>query len=118
MADFGFYEGVYLGRAIPEREFPGLASRAKATLDRFRRVYRVTVPDEDSLKMAICAMAETLDYFEKAQNGTATVQSVSVGSVSTSYGNMAAGIDLSPKALEKELYRCACQYLDIYRGVG
>lgn len=118
MVDFAFYEGVYLGSAISEREFKGMAERAKATLARFKRIYQVTAPNEDSEKMALCAMAETIDFFEKAQNGTATVQSISIGSVSTSYGNTAAGLDLSPRALEKELYRRASDYLHIYRGVG
>ena len=60
MADYAFYTDVYLGSAIPEKAFPGMALRAREVLNRFQRSYQVTVPGEDSLKMAICAMAESL----------------------------------------------------------
>ena len=58
MADYAFYTDVYLGSAIPEKAFPGMALRAREVLNRFQRSYQVTVPGEDSLKMALCAMAE------------------------------------------------------------
>lgn len=68
--------------------------------------------------MAVCAMADCLAYFVAAQNGTGAVASASIGSVSVSYGNVASSVDLSPKGQAKELYRCASQYLEFYRGVG
>ena len=91
-----------------------MALRAAEVLRRYQRNYWIADADEDSLKNAVCAIAETMDYFEKAQGA---VQSVSIGSVSTSYGNP-AGLDYSPRAMEKEMYRRACDYLHIYRGVG
>ena len=63
--------------------------------------------------MAICAMADAMFYFEQAQNG-GIITSSSVGSVSSS--SSASAVDISPKAQAGELYRCAKQYLDIYRG--
>ena len=68
--------------------------------------------------MAVCAMADAFAYFVAAQNGMGAVASASIGSVSVSYGNAASSVDLSPRGQAKELYRCASQYLDFYRGVG
>ena len=65
--------------------------------------------------MAVCAMADALYYFETAANGGA-VTSSSIGSVSSS--QQAPEVDVSAKAQNRELYRCASLYLDIYRGCG
>jgi hypothetical protein len=118
MADYKFYTGTYLGNSIPEADFPRLAKRAEEQLSRYKRIYTVTAPGADSEDMALCAMADALYYFETAQNGTAgPVASASIGSVSVSYG-AAGAVDLSARGQVKELYRCACLYLDIYRGCG
>lgn len=119
MVDYGFYIDNYKGRSILEVDFPLFAQRAQEQLNRYKRVYTVTAPEETSEAMAVCAMADALAYFTAAQNGTGgVISSASIGSVSVSYGGAEAAVDLSPKAQEKELYRCACRYLDIYRGVG
>lgn len=115
MADYGFYVAAYLGGSIPEADFPRLSKRAGEQLARYKRLYRVTSPDGDSEDMAVCAMADALYYFETAQNG-GIVTSASIGSVSS--GQKAPEVDISPKAQARELYRCACLYLDVYRGVG
>lgn len=116
MVDCGFYTGAYGGTSIPEGEFPALALRAQAQLDRYKRIYQVTVPEgsEKAEDKAVCAMADALYYFDTAAAGELS-GSVSVGSVSTSRGQGTIP-DLSQKAQEKELYRCARLYLDIYRG--
>lgn len=111
MADFAFYEGVYLGSAIPEKAFGGMALRAKEALDRFQRIYRVRVPGEDSYKMAICAMAEAIYAASKRRGG---VTSASVGEVSVRYEDTAS----AGRTLQRELYEKASIYLDISRGVG
>ena len=116
MADYSFYATVYLGESISEEDFPRLAKRAGDCLARYKRIYTVTAPDEQSEDMAVCAMADALAYFEAVQNGTGgVVSAASIGSVSVSYsaGN---DVDASPAAQERELYRCARLYLDIYRG--
>lgn len=117
MVPYDFYTGTYHGSAIPEAAWPALERDASAKLNQYKRKYTVTAPDGDAEAMAVCAMAEALDYMEAAQNGTGAVQSASIGSVSVSYGNAAASMDLSPKGREKELYRAASLYLEIYRGV-
>lgn len=115
MPDHGFYRLRYRGDSIPEQEFTRLIRQAEAVLRKYYRLYRVRAPEECSEEMALCAMADALYYFETAQNG-GLVTSSSIGSVSSS--SQAGAVDVSPKAQAKELYRCACQYLDIYRGCG
>lgn len=120
MIDYAFYWNVYGGRSIQELEFPMYVQRADEQLRRYKRIYTVTAPEKDAEAMAVCAMADALAYFTAAQNGAGgVISSASLGSVSVSYsGGAAAAVDLSPKGQEKELYRCARRYLDIYRGVG
>lgn len=118
MADYTFYTDTYLGGSIPEVDFPRLSKRAGDQLTQYKRLYCVTAPSNDSEDMAICAMADAMYYFESAQNGVAgPISSASIGSVSTSYGATSGSVDLSPSGQSRELYRCACLYLDIYRGV-
>lgn len=120
MPGFDFYRGVYHGSSIPAEEWPTYERRAADQLERYRRIYTVSAPGQDSEAMAVCAMADALYGFDLMANGEAgPVQSVSVGSVSESYGSAAAQmLDLSPKGQARELYRRACLYLDIFRGAG
>lgn len=113
--DYAYYTDIYLGSSIPGCEFCSLAQRASAQLAKYKRMYTITSPGEESEKMAICAMAEALYMIQMAQNGTGTVSSASIGSVSVSYGSPQA-LDLSSKGQARELYRAASTYLDIYRG--
>ena len=110
MADYAFYKSVYLGAAIPEKAFPGMVQRAREVLHRFQRIYQVEVSGEDSLKMAICAMAESLYAASKRRGG---LTAASVGEVSVRY----EGAESSGRALQRELYEKASIYLEISRGV-
>ena len=111
MADFVFYKDVFLGEMIPEKHFASLAQRAREVLLQFERAYRFNGPGEDSYRMAICAMAETLYAYSKRSAGMAAA---SVGEVSVRYESG----DNAQKNLQRELYRKASIYLDIYRGAG
>ena len=113
--DYAFYTDVYHGSSIPDREFPFLADRSAAQLEKYKRMYTVTSPGRDSEMMAICAMADAMYSIVLAQNGTGAVSSASIGSVSVSYGSP-QGLDLSAKGQSREIYQAACIYLDIYRG--
>lgn len=118
MVGYSFYSGTYLGSSIPDTDWQLFESRAAEQLARYKQIYTVTSPDENAEAMAICAMADALAYFAAAQNGAGgAVASASIGSVSVSYAG-GASVDLSPKGQARELYRCASQYLEIYRGVG
>lgn len=118
MVTYDFYKATYLGSSITESEWPVFSARAQDQLNRYKRIYTVTAPDENAEAMAVCAMADALAYFSAAQSGTGAVASASIGSVSVSYGSAANAVDLSPKGQERELLRSARTFLDIYRGVG
>lgn len=120
MTDYGFYRDTYRGSSIPPEEWPACEQRSAAQLVRFRKLYTVTVPGPDSEHMAVCAMAEAMYAFDLLASGEAgPIQSVSIGSVSASYGGPGAqAFDLSPQGQARELYRRASLYLDIYRGCG
>lgn len=112
MVSYDFYIATYRGDSLGENDFHRLSRRAEAMLSRYKRIYTVSGTPE-SEHMAICAMADALAYYEAAANGSLTT-SVSVGSVSSSAS--APAVDMSLKAQERELYRCASEYLEIYRG--
>lgn len=117
MLNYEFYCTQYMGESISECDFSRLIRRAGETLARYKRIYSVTAPEENSEAMALCAMADSLAYYEAALNGAGgAVSSASIGSVSVSYAGAASAADLSQSAQETELFRCACLYLDIYRG--
>ena len=115
MVEHEFYILKYHGASISTNdEWYTYESRAAAQLERYKRIYTVSAPDENAEAMAVCAMADAFYAFDSVANG-GNVQSASIGSVSASYGSTPS-IDISPKGQAKELYRCACLYLDIYRG--
>ena len=118
MVEYEFYKETYLGSSITDTEWPVLEARAVDQLNRYKRIYTVKAPAENAEALAVCAMADALAYYAAAQSGAGAVASASIGSVSVSFGNAANVVDLSPKGQAKELYRCASQYLEIYRGVG
>lgn len=122
MVAFEFYTDTYKGGVISKEDWPRYEARAAAQLARYKRIYTVTTPEDssDAESMAICAMAEALQGFDLIANGEGgAIQSASIGSVSTSYGSTGAQtVDLSPAGQSRELYRIACLYLDIYRGVS
>ena len=122
ITDYEFYTSRYNGGSIPYDNWSEYSTRAEAILYRYKRIYTVTVPqgEPDGEKLAVCAMADALRNFDLIANGEGgTVQSASIGSVSSSFGTSGAdAVDVSPAGQAKELYRCASLYLDIYRGVG
>jgi len=114
---YGFYRDAYAGAALTEDEFNELLPRARDVLEDYRRCFRVR-GGEEAEKKALCAMAEVLSYYRSAQNGQGALRYASVGSVSVSGKGIYGQLDISPQALERELYRAAGRYLEIYRGVG
>lgn len=116
MVEYDFYMNDYRGSSISENEWLIYEKRAAEQLARYKRIYTVKAPGENAEAFAVCAMADALYGFTLIANGEGgAVSSASIGSVSVSYGS-AGSVDISPKAQAKELYRCACLYLDIYRG--
>lgn len=115
MVPYEFYLTAYHGGMIGADDWPQAEREASAKLKRYKKIYTVSAETPDAENMAVCAMAETLVHYAEAQNGAA-VSSASIGSVSESYAG-ANSIDLSPKRQEKDLYKAASLYVDIYRGV-
>ena len=105
MVEYEFYVNCYLGSAIPEKAFSGVAAQAQAHLDRLKGCCRVESSGADAENFALCAMAETL--WARRNDGIA---SASVGSVTVHYAE-------DQPSLTRELYEKAATYLDIYRGV-
>ena len=111
-----FYRDVYRGSSLTGEELPELMARSEDWLRSLENKYRVTGSETDR-RMALCALAETLSYFDAAQNGKGALRYASVGTVSISGKGIYSLLDISPQAQEKELYRVAGRYLEIYRGV-
>ena len=103
---YEFYVNRYGGSALTATEFPEMLARAEDRLRRYQRQFRVSGSEEDR-KMALCAMAECLAWFDAARNGEGGLRYASVGTVSVSGKGVYASLDISPKAEERELYRCA-----------
>ena len=101
MVDFEFYVNDYLGSAIPEKAFSGVAAQAQRWLKRFKLTYRVESSGVEAEKMAVCAMAETL--WQRRCEKLSSVNTVrSTGSKTD---------------IRRELYEKASIFLDIFRGV-
>ena len=109
-----FYKEVYGGTMEQPGEY---LRRAEDVLRRYEHYYILSEFVENGRKLAVCAMAEAIAYFETAQNGRGGMRFASVGTVSVSGKGVYSAVDISPAAQERELYRCATTYLDIYRGV-
>lgn len=109
MVSFEFYQVNYRGGILTADDWSPVEREASARLEKYKRIYKVT-GDNTAEKMAVCAMAEVLDYY----SGMTDLSSASIGSVSESR----ASVDVSEKAQEKALYKAASLYLDIYRGCG
>ena len=86
-ADYTHYSNVYLGNAIAEADFPRLALRASAQIDRL--TYNRAATDTDNttaIKNAMCAVAEEIQRQEQNDNVDG-ITSESQGQYSVSYGS-------------------------------
>ena len=85
-ADYTHYSTVYLGNSIAEADFPRLALRASAQIDRL--TYNRAATDTDNttaIKNAMCAVAEEIQRQEQSDNVDG-ITSESQGQYSVSYG--------------------------------
>lgn len=86
-ADYTHYSTVYLGNAIAEADFPRLALRASAQIDRL--TYNRAATDTDNttaIKNAMCEVAEEIQRQEQSDNVDG-ITSESQGQYSVSYGS-------------------------------
>lgn len=125
MLDYDFYVGVYNGKTIPTDVWPVYEQRARALLDRYRRIYRVTTPDgadeTEAESMAICAMADVeaqADLVASSEIGLLPAAERGRASSASFTNLLAQSVDVTPKGRARASYDAARLYLNIYRGVG
>ena len=80
MVTYAFYKDSYLGSAIPESAFSGVAARAEAALTKMKRIYEIRAGGEMAEKLAVCSMAEAIYQYE---NRKREVLQASMGEVSS-----------------------------------
>ena len=114
---YTFYKEQYRGCGLAASEFPELLARARDYLQALERKFSVTGSETDR-SMALCAIAEAMAYFDAARNGEGGLRYASVGTVSISGKGVYSAVDISPAAQERELFRAAARYLNIYRGAS
>ena len=107
MPDYQFYQEVFCGWRIPQSKFRSCMARAKAWLEGLERCCTVVAYGPESRKLALCAIGETLYSWARAGQ----YEQVSVGGVSVRY-------EKDRTSLQRQLVQSACDYLEVYRGVG
>lgn len=83
-ADYAYYSGTYQGTAISEDAFAALARRASLLIDRitFNRL-NTGWPVTEAVKMAMCAVAETIKATDEAQAEQTAAYAAGIKSEST-----------------------------------
>lgn len=85
-ADFTYYTSTYLGTTIAEADFPRLALRASAHIDRITFGRAATDTENvNAIKNAMCAVAEELQL-QDSNAGADVIMSESQSGYSVSYG--------------------------------
>lgn len=135
-ADFEYYTNDYMGRSIQELDFPRLAMRASRYIDYITQTKAQKSADLEAVKMCCCALAESEQQIETAQElaqkslsaasvDGAEVQSESVGGWSRSFrsgGSSAQDAASAAESARSLRFSVAQEYLTstglLYRGGG
>ena len=115
-ADFDFYKDVFMGNTITqESEFKRLERKAAAFVDEMT-LKRIKEPN-DSIKMAVCEVAE-IEQREQKENNEDQIVSETVGPHSVSYAkkNKSVADYRKEKAAAVRLYLANTGLL--YRGIS
>ncbi len=111
-ADYKFYTDSYGGKSVAEEDFPRLAAKASALIDKISFGRAAEHSDDEQVKMCCCELCEGLSLTDG--NGGMVRQSESVGSWSYTLTG-------SENVSEGTLARAACRaWLPaewLYRGV-
>ena len=86
-ADFTFYTGTYLGNAITSTNFPRLALRASAEIDKItfgRAAAETDLTIIENIKMTCCAVAEEIQALESDGAG---ISSEKIGTYQVTYND-------------------------------
>ena len=123
--EYDFYVSTYNGSTITTDVWGVYEQRARACLDRFKRIYRVSAPAgvgaDEAESMAICAIADVeaqADIVASSELGLAPAAERGRAGASSFASLLAQAVDVTPKGRALASYRAAQLYLDIYRGVG
>ncbi len=84
-ADYNYYTTNYGGSAVSEADFPRLAARASAHIDKLTFGRAADHADDERLKMCCCEICDTLQNI--SESGGAVKQSETVGSWSCTYAD-------------------------------
>lgn len=95
--DYTFYKEIYKGADISPYDFDRLSVRAVSYLESIKRC---ELPDNDSVKMAICSVAEV--WQQNEQGGEITSQTV---------GNWSRSFAGSNKSASQRLFDAARLYI-------
>lgn len=108
-ADYEYYTATYGGRVIPAADFPRLAERASAYIDKttFGRITDVT----DKIRNCCCEIAE---FYQRNGTDGALKSAESVGGYSVSYASSGVGVQ---EALNNICHTWLSADL-LYRGVN
>lgn len=135
-ADYDYYANTYLGRAIPEADFPRLALRGSQYIDYITQGKAVGKAELEAVKMCCCELAEQYQAIETAQelaqkslsaaSGSGLeVQSETVAAWSRSYrsgGDSAMSAAQAANESKAALYGIVTRHLAatglLYRGMG
>ena len=115
-ADFAFYRDAYKGTAVNEDAFAALERQAslfidRITFDRLHQGWAIT----DAVKMADCAVAETLKAHETARQEAVTAAGIKSENVD-GYGITYQSSEDIRTAIESAMFEAARPYL-IYTGL-
>ena len=109
-ADYNFYTDVYMGSAIPESAYDGIANASDAFINYIthNRIKADELPEWvlERVKRASCAVADTC-YKQESDEDSTTVASESVGNHSKSFAVVKRGF----ADREREKLTKAKQYL-------
>jgi len=124
LIDYDFYTDTYKGTLIPAIDFDRYALDASAEVkyQTFERASAVIDAETDTMliekiKMATCAVAETLFRQDNDASGAAAIASESVGNYSVSYALAADASMTKAQKIESSLRRYLGNTGLMYRGV-
>lgn len=121
MLCYDFYVVNFGGASLSPEEWETQAMKAERYLRYLGGVYELTPRVPDGEKLAVCALAESMQQLDDLKTGKATgpVSSEKVGSVSVSYAVPAGGgYDLSTSGTTQTLLASIAPYVHLYAGVG
>ena len=121
MLCYNYYVVEYGGTSLSPENWETRGLQAERYLAYLADVFEMSPRVKDGEKLAVCALAESMQTLDDLKTGKATgpVSSEKVGSVSVSYAVPAGGgYDLSSSGTTQTLLSAISPYVHLYAGVG